>query len=579
MNAVRGIGRRLCQTVWLALAVILTISGTAQSGPVLYEGSGGWGVATGVPQSAKPPNKEWGFEKGLWIGRISLAEEQLSWGDLILPVAEALPPPVAPVELSTTRNPFGPCVVRSLSVRFDSVARSRPWSLVFTPDGGKSDFVPLELSGGRDAGLELVLEDAVTGQRWPLRPERMGREGSLFSRQGGNARFYAGTVDEGDVDWNLIVSPGENGRYILQGRLMVMKSPTRLLRLRVLLHTGVPGVPVVQDELPPALVAVTGGVAVAVYADLAEPRRFRSVTDAPGMAGLEFDLAVTKLTGNFPRSATFSLEVRSWATADARSAAEEARMEMPRAGGSLALPEAVEIEGVSALARFEPGVLRLSHPGGFRDSFDVIQYLMLRTSGIFPDHDWASSAFLCAAQDARGGKRIELEGEDAVVAVNADPDLETMLEMGQNRGRTVLEQIRSSEAKAVWLKASGTSPGLDYNVKALRLCDYPALWEEGSEEPGVDLRHAESELFSALGCALKAEGVCLLVSDAGPMAPFTTYSADALVCESSDPVEMRRQQALAGSRPVLWLVEGADAETEALARNLGFVRPGKINEN
>ncbi len=63
------------------------------------------------------------------------------------------------------------------------------------------------------------------------------------------------------------------------------------------------------------------------------------------------------------------------------------------------------------------------------------------------------------------------------------------------------------------------------------------------------------------------------------MAPFTTYHADALVCESADPAEMRRQRALAGTRPVVWQSEEAGPEAEALATHLGFVRPGRINEN
>lgn len=547
--------------------------------PVLYEGSGGWGVVSGLPETATPPDAGWSRAHGLWIGRIPAETDHLNWGDVSVPVAEAPPLPLAPAELSPTRNPFGPCVVRSLSVRYDSVVRSRRWSLVFTPEGDKADFAPLFLFGGREAGLVLVLEDAVSGRRWPLRPERMGREGSLFSREGGNARFYAGTVDDGDVDWSLVVSPEDDGRCILQGRLLALKSPTRLLRLRVLLRTGAPGMPVIQAELPPAIVAATGGVAVALYPDLAEPRRFRAVTNEPGLAGLEYDLAVTKLTGNFPGSATFSLEVRSWGTADAGAAAQEALMEMPHAGGALDLPDDVLASVGSGLDGIEPGRMRLSHPGGFRDSFDVIQYLMLRTSGLFSDHAWAASAFLCAAQDRQGGTMVQLEDGGAVVTVNADPDLETMLEMGPNRGQAVLQRIRAGEAKAVWLKALGTAPGLDHSVRALRLCDYPAVWEEGSDVPGVDLRHAEAELISALACVLKEAGICLLVSDAGPLAPFTTYHADALVCASSDPAVMRRQHELAGTRPVVWLAAEAGPEAEALARNFGFVRPGKMNEN
>ena len=321
------------------------------------------------------------------------------------------------------------------------------------------------------------------------------------------------------------------------------------------------------------------GTAVAMYADLAEPRRMRAVAGRPGAMGLEFDLAPTKSTGNFPRSATFSVEVDAWAAADAEAAQREAEARLPRAGGGVALPDEVQRAGLDARAVVEPVRTRLRHPGGFQDAIDAVNYLMVRMSGLFADHDWAASAFLCAAQDAHGAPRIELEGASARVAVNADPDLETLLEMGQNRGRTVLERIRRQGAPAVFIRAAGTFRGLDHHARALRLCDYPALWEDGSSLPGVDLRHAEVELIAALACVLKETGLCLLVGDSGPLAPFTTQHADALVCESAEPGEMRRQRALAGIRPVLWLAEGANADAEALARDLGFVRPGKNKED
>ena len=578
MNAGGGAWRYAGPAFRLALAIGWGAS-VARGEPRLYEGAGGWAAVSGLPETAPPPAPDWRHEDGVWIGRVPADAQELKWGDWVLPVAEALPLPLAPARLSPTSNPFGPCVVRSLSVRYDAMVRSRPWSLVFTPEGEAGQFVPLELSGGREVEIALALEDAVSGQRWTLLPERMGREGSIFTGPTGKARFYAGTIDAGDLDWNLVVMLEKGGRYVLQGRVMAMNSPNRFLRLRVMLRTGAKGVPAVQAELPPAVVAVDEGLAVALYPDLAEPRRFRAVDDQPDTAGLEFDLAATKATGNFPRSATYSLAVESWEASGLEAALSAAVERMARAGGSVELPEGVRQDGLRAMAAFEPSRTRLSHPGGFLDSSDVMQYLLLETSGLFSNREWAASAFLCAAQDAQGGTRIERQADSALVAVNADPDLETMLEMGPNRGRTVLEDIRRRGTPAVWLKAAGASPGLDYNLRSLYLCDYPALWEDGSPAPGVDLRHAETELFSALSCVLREAGICLLVSDPGPLAPFTTYHADALVCESADLAEMRRQRALAGPRPVLWLAEAPGTEAEELARNLGFVRPGKIEEN
>jgi hypothetical protein len=557
---------------WTGLAVCLGMR-AAQGEPMLYEGGGGWAAVSGLPETAPPPDASWSFEDGAWVGRLPADAQELIWGDVHLPVADALPPPLAPTRLPPMRNEFRPCLVRSLSVRFDSAIRERRWSLVFPREGQEPEFAPLDLPGGRTRNLFLELEDAVSGQRWPLRPERMGREGGMFARQKGEARLYAGTADGGDLDWTLVVAEGVGGRQILQGRVTVLKSPLRLLRARIGVHTGAAGVPVLQTEAPPAVVAVTGGVAVALFADLAEPRRLRAVADIADATGLEFDLAVTKSTGNFPRSATFSVEVDAWSAADAEAALSGSVERLPRAGGSVALPDAVGQAGARSMAVFAPVLTRLSHRGGFQDGIDAVHYLMLKMSGLFRDHDWMASAFLSAAQDAGGVTRIWLEDDSAVVAVNPDPDLETMLEMGQNRGQTVLERIRKSGAPAVWLKAAGTSPGLDYHARALYLCDYPVVWEEGSPLPGVDLRQAEAELIASLACVLKDQEVCLLVSDAGPMAPFTTYHADALVCESADPAEMRRQHALAGTRPVLWLPVAADAASKALAMEFGFVSP------
>jgi len=86
-------------------------------------------------------------------------------------------------------------------------------------------------------------------------------------------------------------------------------------------------------------------------------------------------------------------------------------------------------------------------------------------------------------------------------------------------------------------------------------------------------------LISSLSCVLKSAGTCLLVEDTGPLAPFTTYYADALVCASADEAEMRRQAALAGPRPVLWIAENPGAAAAALALELGFVTPGQIGED
>ena len=541
--------------------------------PVLYDGGGGWAVVTGVPAAQPPPGADWRFEDGNWIGRFPPEAAEIDFGETRLPLAAAQVPPLAPAVLPVTRNAFGACVLETLSLRYESMARRRPWTIVFSPSGEEPALQPLEFSAGHPAALALVIEDVQSESHWIPRPMRQGRE-----QAGGAARFYGGLVDDGHLDWSLIVAPAGDNRYVLQGRVMSVNQPVRLLRVRVLVLAGTTGRPLLQEESPPAVVAVTGGVAVALFADPAEPRRFRAVTDKPGFAGLEFDLAVTKATGNFPQSATFSLTVEAFAAEGAEAAEATALARLPPPDAPVPLPDFVAQAGLEAVPRYEPARMRVVHPGGFRNAGDVLQYLMLKTTGLFENRDWAASAFLCAARDAAGNLRIEFHGDEACLAVNPDPDLEAMLEMGPNRGLALLTDIQRRRPAAVWIRALGASPGLDANNRALYLCDYPAVWEPGATVPGVDLRHAEIELLGSLACVLRKENICLLVQDDGPLAPWSTLHADALVCASTDSGEMRRQHALAGMRPVVWLPENPGAAAEKLAQEFGFVRPGKIRQ-
>ena len=563
----------------LAAALALGAAAAAPAAPELHVGDGGWALVAGAPATARPPAEgDWRFTEGTWIGRLPAGAETLEWDGATMAVAEAPPPPLAPAELPLKRNSFGECAVKSLSVRYDPVVRSRRWSLLFSDEGAEQDFEPLPLPDGRRAALAMELEDVDTGRRWELRPSRRGREGGLIPAAA-DARFHAGMVDEGDLDWSLVTFPKEDGRRIVQGRLMAVKSDVRRLRARIYVAAGAEGEAVLQAEPAPAVVAVADGVATGLFPDLAEPRRCRAATGRPGMIGIEFDLAPTRDTANFPRKATFGLEVDAWETAGPEAAPAEALARLARAGGTVPVPEEVLRAGAAAAAVYAPARQDLEHPGGFRDGADALNFLMLKTAAPFAERDWAASALQCAARDAAGRPRVAREGDRAVVTVNPDPDLETMLELGQNRGLTLLDRLQRSGAKAAWIRASGASPGLDHGARALRMCDYPAIWEEAGGAPGVDVRHAEAELIASLACALRPAGVCLIVEDGGPLAPYTTHHADALACGSAEPAEMRRQRALAGPRPVLWTAEDPDAAAAALARDLGFVRPGEIGED
>ncbi len=580
MNPAR---RLACRSSFLAAAAVLALAGTVQGGEqaggVLYAGDGAWAVLLDSADSAVAPAPGWTREGDLWIGRWPSGGESLTRGDTVWRVADALPFPLAPTVLPPVRNAYGACVVRSLSLRFDSQIRAHRWSLVFAREGEAPAFVPLDLAHGEPVEMALSLEDAVSGMRWELTPERMGLEGGMFEQEKGESRLYAGMADEGRIEWHAVVARAPGGRRIVQVRLRTFEGPARLLRLRVQIRSATAGVPVLQEEFPPAVVTAGDSGAMAMFQDLAEPRRFRAVLDEPGWMGMEFDLAVARATGNFPRSATISVEVDAWESRGPEILADETVKRLVRRADPLPVPESILREGLGILPVYEPSWMVLSHPGGFRDREDVLHYLMMRMSGLFSDHDWAASAFLCAAQDAEGLPHIALAGDTAVMAVNGDPDLDTMLELGQNRGLTLLARVLREVPPAVWIQATGAASVLDHHARALHLCDYPAVWTKGTDRIGVELRHAEAELIASLACVLQERGIPLLISDDGPLAPVTTVHADALVCTSSHPAEMRRQRALAGPRPVLWHPDNPAPEIVALARDLEFASPGHFQED
>lgn len=560
MISPRGLVRSWQNAVVAAVLGWCGASLAAETLPVLYVGEGGWAIVAGRPEDV-PPSEEWRLEQGLWIGRLPEDATSLQWGDIALDVSEGTRPPLAPAILPRVSNPFGPCVVRSLSLRFESQIRAHRWSLIFPRDGEEPEFAPLVLSAGAPVPLWLSVEDVDSRRVWRLQPERMGREGGMFERQRGEARLYAGFFDDKQVEWHLVVARTPEGRRVVQGRLRTFSGPPRRFRVRLGLQTGAPGQPVVQEISPPAVVTMQDDVAVAMFVDLAEPRRYRALADEPDGIGMAFDLAVTRATGNFPRSATFSVEVDAWETAPDADLESETIQQMVR------LTTAAPLEDVHFPATLiEPSRLVLAHPGGFQDEADVLQYLMLRMSGLFEDYEWVASGFLGNALNARGRAVMDFDGDRVIMAVNADPDLETVLEWGQNRGVTVLQHILREAPAAVWIRAAGDPPRLDHSIRALFLCDYPAIWPDGSTSVGVDVGHAEAELIAALACVLRNRDIRLLISDSGALAPFTTAYADGLVCESDDIGEMRRQHALAAGRPVFWRVENPCEDARALAQ-------------
>ena len=534
----------------------------------LYQGEGGWVAVQGLGADEVLTDGAWAREGDLWIGRLTGDAEILRRPDV-----EKRELPLAAGFLPSARNAFGSCLIRSLSIRYEAQIRARGWTLLFPLEDQPLEFRPLELAHDVKVPVRFLIEDMDRGELWELHPERSGREGGLFAQKKGDAQIYAGLLDEGQLEWHVMIVRGNEDRRIVQNRVIILDGPPRRLRFRMLVKADVEALPLLQEDLPPALVAWSEGMAVGLMLDLAEPRRYRAILNEEGWFGLEFDLALTPATGNFPASATFSLEADAWPADNADDALSRAGEYLSALGAQTPVPEEVLNGNWDRVLRFEPATLTLRHPGGFPDDGDALHYLLMRMSGLFGDADWAASAFLCAALNADGQTTIRREGDTAVVLVNPDPDLRTPLEIGQNRGLTLLSRILRAEPAAVWIRALGSVSGLDHHSRSLYLCDYPAVWNEGDRSSiGVEVGQAEVELIFSLACVLRQRGIALLMEDTGPLAPSTCAPADALVCRSTDPDEMRRQKILAGERPVFWVPTAPEPHAVELAQELGLIQ-------
>lgn len=547
--------------------------------PQLYAGEGDWVVVSGVGADVLLSTiGAWHcVADARWVGRIAEGKETVRFGSFQWPVAMAKPLPASPVRLPAKRNPFGACIVHSVSVRFDSMMKNRGWSLRYPKEDEAGAFAWFKDAKGDPLRMAMEVEDAESGEKWTLTPERIAQEGGVYAWFRGSARAYAGTLDNGKVDWLIATEKKTDGQWILQGRLLLMEKGTRFFRLRVRIPNTPGALPVAQDETEQAPGVATrraSGAAVALLADLSEPRQMRALCGAgENDMALEMDMVTTSATKNFPGRAAFSLLLETWESSPEETIQTEATARLPRYGTATNAPALTAADATAirkALQR--PAVLEISPlTGMFEDAMSVQTYVQTRASSLFPDGEAFASAWPCLAQETNGMPMFAIESHDVRGFVNVDPDFQTPLSAGMNRGQWAREQAM---AGGDWVCVEVIrAPGLDYQPQALAWCDYPAVWQSPLMRPAVDLAHAQAEWLAAMACLLHAEGRRLCVRDEGPDAPFCTSQADALLCASTEPGVLRRMRGLAGPRPVIWSealarAEGSHSEAIAVAKQL-----------
>lgn len=437
-----------------------------------------------------------------------------------------------PIQLPLKRNPFGPCLLRPLGIRFDGEMRGHRWALIVP---GKGESAALE--GYRGAAVRIEVEDAESGERWEAVPERMGRSGGMFAVLSGTGalRFYAGMLrGEGDaLEWQLITDDRKGGER--HCHLQVTAPTGKARRLRVRATVGEPE----GDAGGTGPAALLCGGKTMMRLDAAEPRDWRRI---PG--GFEFKAAATPATGNFPRSATFAWELRERQEGEGAEWWEGALEAMPLPEGDAVLwtyptEERFWLAGEEEPGVVEAGVHLLETAAGAKD----------RGEG-----ERLASAWVCAARGGDGAPAMTAaKAEDGRwkvrLGVNPDPDLPPDLSLGPNRATAILQEAVRRGAGTVVLDFRGTE-GMDAGPAALRIADFPATWEDGGGGGvGVRLRDAAAEAAATLACALHREGIAVVVADDLENLPFTAHYADAVLWEDDEGLEAAAWAA--GGRPVV----------------------------
>ncbi len=511
----------------LVLAVLLALlpaaAAPAEDAPLHWSVS-----STPAPGFAPDP-----LVPGLFVGRSSVPPDEA-----------ALPPFYPP--LPSAANPFAACVPVSHSIRFDASIAARNWTLTTPSTDEAAAFPLLRDAAGRPLQIALFLEpvrpaaerDEPSAGPVPLRPERFAREGGHFSLLRGSARAFTGTADSGAVEWLLALEKSGNGRWIVQGRLRLADPALapRFYRLRLAVLSAPDARPVPSADAPAAVLSVRPSTAVALSADLSEPRRLRAVTDfrpAPGAdpaMALEFDLALTPLTRNFPSRASFSALLSTWVPAADPDAEALARLPRPRSPSTPEFQAALAAYAHSpALTNCIPlGALDLRAPLPFLSPADALAYLRFRASSSrFPD-----AAALAPALPSLALPAVPVLSPDApdraAFALNPDPDIKTPLLLGSNWGKALFPRLLALARQQGGLSVEVAFPDvLDASPNALAMADYPAVWDPvAPDAPLVLLAHPQCEFLAALACALHEENLPLAIRDSSPHAPFTTYHAD-----------------------------------------------------
>ncbi len=498
------------------------------------------------------------------------------------------------LEFSAGALPVEPLAARVAPVNLQELLARHPRTLSFRVEAEIKDRIWTD--AGSDAGLAwraaaleepvsfwMGLVDAASGAQAELKLSNPSASGECLRWMG----------RELETDWIVMAEPsGQGGDWMFTVQLS--SEEDRCLRLgvgvslnpegwdwhddvrmvrRVVGHEGVMenvmpvswGAKGRQSVYPIGVISRTSGV-LSVETDLSEPRAFVLQAD-PGRSffGVWYDVALTRMTSNFPGRAAFRCAFRSWKnpampfrTALAglykRTAFFEKSPALPMGAGLMApafpqLSNAADYgfawwceeeasprdaswpQGpVLGIVKMAPALFQAFVPPGFPVEAAAVEDLMrlLSSKGDAGQRDSAASALLSAARAPGGVRQIHLpESADASRAwmeLNLDPELAVSPALPVSRAMTewrrISEEIKRGRGTGFLLDAISSLSALDYQAPALAVADYPCVFQAGLFHPAVATAFSAVEYLAPLSGFLREKGLPLMGAVEGPAHPF-----------------------------------------------------------
>jgi hypothetical protein len=466
----------------------------------------------------------------------------------------------------------------SLTVRLDTELKSVRWTDLGLP-WPAMQWTPVFQDS--PVPFKVVLQDCASGESVALDPEsvRANEDNILFEGE------------ELGVNWAILIEPAGTGAMRVTGRLEAENDRVLRLEIRTPLDgegwvwhddfqsvrrleagavdlANVVSGPFGERSVYPFGVISRDAQVLSVETDPLEPRVFCVLARTEEQAlAIQYDLALTQQTSNFPGRATFRCEFRSMQSEKEqpfRAVAADYQRRHP--ASHAARSSQLDPDG---LVHLTPWVQRVPLSAGMARTEENVELLLrlgLMEHGRVADISAATLLGACIGAD---GKWPVAFDAGAIVPVNVDPDAGATPELPVTRAaaewNTIRDYLKEPRIAGVRFDAMQVeSP--DYRGAAIGVADFPCVFEPTVLRPCIANSFSGFEFMTLVSRALAAKGKVIVGSSADVPTPFHVQHVDGVVEEVEwlntgafmleEHDRMIRRRVLAGKRPVAVLLNG-----------------------